>query len=410
MCDSHSDLPAHDLFAGPSELLTLQFTMEQINIYSGKDVISRILIDNDVETLGSLLEPYKKVYAVMDRSVAMDCPASVAIADILNAKGAPGMLVEASEQEKTMETVMKICSWLMEQGADRDALVLAVGGGITTDITGFAASIYKRGVRFAYMPTTLLAQVDAAVGGKTGVNVDNYKNMLGVIRQPKFTFICPQVLESLPSRDLLSGAAEMLKTFIIEDGGWYDKAVEWLKGYSSVAEDEKRAYLNENVDELATLVGAAVSVKAGIVTRDQFEGGERRKLNLGHTFAHAIETLAQWKRQESDDAPDITHGEAVAMGIVLAAELSDSYKRRNGEMSEPEDAFGWGLEQRLEADFLSCGLPIGCPFKLSHMAEVMKKDKKAEGGKVHFVLPMSVGDVSIVDFTVDEVLGLMSVK
>ena len=384
--------------------------MEQINIYSGKDVISRILIDNDVETLASLLEPYKRVYAVMDRSVAMDCPASVAIADILNAKGAPGMLVEASEQEKTMETVMKICSWLMEQGADRDALVLAVGGGITTDITGFAASIYKRGVRFAYMPTTLLAQVDAAVGGKTGVNVDNYKNMLGVIRQPKFTFICPQVLESLPSRDLLSGAAEMLKTFIIEDGGWYDKAVEWLKGYSSVAEDEKRAYLNGNVDELAALVGAAVSVKAGIVTRDQFEGGERRKLNLGHTFAHAIETLAQWKRQESDDAPDITHGEAVAMGIVLAAELSDAYKRRNGEVSEPEDAFGWGLEQRLEADFLSCGLPIGCPFKLSHMTEVMKKDKKAEAGKVHFVLPFAVGDVSIVDLTVDDVLGLMSVK
>ena len=378
--------------------------MEQINIYSGKDVISRILIDNDVETLASLLEPYKRVYAVMDRSVAMDCPASVAIADILNAKGAPGMLVEASEQEKTMETVMKICSWLMEQGADRDALVLAVGGGITTDITGFAASIYKRGVRFAYMPTTLLAQVDAAVGGKTGVNVDNYKNMLGVIRQPKFTFICPKVLESLPSRDLLSGAAEMLKTFIIEDGGWYDKAVEWLKGYSSVAEDEKRAYLNENVDELAALVGAAVSVKAGIVTRDQFEGGERRKLNLGHTFAHAIETLAQWKRQESDDAPDITHGEAVAMGMILAAELSSKYAKINEGWLEICD---FDLYKSFEDDFLAAGLPINCPYRVEDMAEIMKKDKKAESGKVHFVLPAAVGDVRIVDFTVDEVVALM---
>lgn len=380
--------------------------MEQINIYSGKDVISRVLIDNDVETLASLLESYRKVYAVMDSAVAADCPAALEIAAVLNAKGAPGMLIEASEQEKTMETVMRICSWLMEQGADRDALVLAIGGGITTDMTGFAASIYKRGVRFAYMPTTLLAQVDAAVGGKTGVNFDNYKNMLGIIRQPKFTFICPPVLESLPSRDFLSGAAEMLKSFIIEDGGWYGRAVEWLKEYSS--SDAKDDYLQGNVEELSALIGAAVSVKAGIVSRDQFEGGERRKLNLGHTFAHAIETLAQRKRMESDDAPDITHGEAVAMGMVLAAELSDAYRRESGEPVVLENGFGWGLEQRLEADFLACGLPIGCPFKLSLMAEVMRKDKKAEGGKIHFVLPRAIGDVEMTDLTVDEVCSLMS--
>ena len=380
--------------------------MEQINIYSGKDVISKVLIDNDVETLASLLEPYRKVYAVMDSAVAADCPAALEIAAVLNSKGAPGMLVEASEHEKTMETVLKICAWLMEQGADRDALVLAIGGGITTDMTGFAASIYKRGVRFAYMPTTLLAQVDAAVGGKTGVNFDNYKNMLGIIRQPKFTFICPSVLESLSSRDFLSGAAEMLKSFIIEDGGWYGRAVEWLKGYSST--DAKGTYLQENVEELSALIGTAVSVKAGIVSRDQFEGGERRKLNLGHTFAHAIETLAQRKRMESEDAPDITHGEAVAMGMVLAAELSDAYRRESGEPIVQENGFGWGLEQRLEADFLSCGLPIGCPFRLSLMAEVMRKDKKAEAGKVHFILPFAVGDVSMVDMTIDEVVDLMS--
>lgn len=380
--------------------------MEQINIYSGKDVISKVLIDNDVETLASLLEPYRKVYAVMDSAVAADCPAVLEIAAVLNSKGAPGMLVEASEHEKTMETVLKICAWLMEQGADRDALVLAIGGGITTDMTGFAASIYKRGVRFAYMPTTLLAQVDAAVGGKTGVNFDNYKNMLGIIRQPKFTFICPSVLESLSSRDFLSGAAEMLKSFIIEDGGWYGRAVEWLKGYSST--DAKGTYLQENVEELSALIGTAVSVKAGIVSRDQFEGGERRKLNLGHTFAHAIETLAQRKRMESEDAPDITHGEAVAMGMVLAAELSDAYRRESGEPIVQENGFGWGLEQRLEADFLSCGLPIGCPFRLSLMAEVMRKDKKAEAGKVHFILPFAVGDVRMVDMTIDEVVDLMS--
>ena len=271
--------------------------MEQINIYSGRDVVSRVLIDNDVETLASLLEPYRKVYAVMDSSVAADCPVALEIAGVLNAKGAPGLLVEATEQEKTMETVMKICSWLLEQGADRDALVLAVGGGITTDLTGFAASIYKRGVRFAYMPTTLLAQVDAAIGGKTGVNHDNYKNMLGVIRQPKFTFICPRVLESLSSRDFLSGAAEMLKSFIIEDGGWYERAVLWLRKYSSFPESERGTCIQENLEELSFLIGAAVNVKAGIVSRDQFEGGERRKLNLGHTFAHATSNMQKSQYQ-----------------------------------------------------------------------------------------------------------------
>ena len=162
------------------------------------------------------------------------------------------------------------------------------------------------------------------------------------------------------------------------------------------------------MEELSALIGTAVSVKAGIVSRDQFEGGERRKLNLGHTFAHAIETLAQRKRMESEDAPDITHGEAVAMGMVLAAELSDAYRRESGEPIVQENGFGWGLEQRLEADFLSCGLPIGCPFRLSLMAEVMRKDKKAEAGKVHFILPFAVGDVRMVDMTIDEVVDLMS--
>jgi 3-dehydroquinate synthetase len=198
----------------------------------------------------------------------------------------------------------------------------------------------------------------------------------------------------------------MLKTFIIENDGSYEKAVEWLSGY--VASEDVAEYLVGNSDELAALIASAVLVKAGVVTRDQFEGGERRKLNLGHTFAHAIETLAQKKRQESADAPDITHGEAVAMGMVLAAELADAYMRQDGGVLVHEDGFEWGLEQRLEADFLSCGLPIGCPFKLSHMTEVMKKDKKAEGDRIHFVLPKYVGEVEIVDLTIDEVLALMT--
>ena len=148
--------------------------MERINIYSGEEIISHVLVAETVDGLEQCIEEYPHVFAVMDSNVAMSCPAATRLAEIMNRMGVPGKLIDASEESKTMDTVMDICGWLFDNGADRDALVLAIGGGITTDITGFAASIYKRGVRFAYVPTTLLSQVDAAVGGKTGVNFDRY--------------------------------------------------------------------------------------------------------------------------------------------------------------------------------------------------------------------------------------------
>lgn len=276
--------------------------------------------------------------------------------------------IEATEEGKSMETVLLIARSLLEAGASRKALVLAVGGGITTDLAGFAASIYKRGVRYANVPTTLLAQVDAAIGGKTGVNFDSYKNMLGVIVQPVFTFICAEVLRTLPRRDFLSGAAEMLKTFVIEnEDDHYGKAVRCL---------------SDSGDGIQDLVFAAAAVKAGVVSRDPFEAGERRKLNLGHTFAHAIEHEA---RQNGDD---ITHGEAVAMGMILAARLSDA------------TGISTGMEARLTQDFTAVGLPVQCPYPPETLAAAMDKDKKAEGGLVHFVLPERVGSVIIRDLPV----------
>ena len=376
--------------------------MEQINIYSGERVISRIVVERTVAALEPCLEKYQHVFVVMDSNVAMNCPAAAQIAQIMNRKGAPGRLVDASEEAKTMETVMDICGWLLDNGADRDALILAVGGGITTDMVGFAASIYKRGVRFAYVPTTLLAQVDASIGGKTGVNFDNYKNMLGVIRQPEFTFVCPQVLESLPHREFTAGVAEMLKTFMIEDEGNYQKAVDVLsemqQGYSILPPESAEDYWTDCVsaysDELLYLINEAVRVKAGVVSRDQYERGERRKLNLGHTFAHAIETLAQ--REDRD----ISHGEAVAMGLVLASRLSDRVFR--GDMDTPT-----ALEGSVAIDLCDCGLYPESPYTIDEMAEHMLKDKKAEAGKVHFVLLREVGDVTTYALSVDEVVKLL---
>ena len=377
--------------------------MEQINIYDGGQVISRILVQDGIEGLEACLEPYEHVYVVMDSNVAMKCSAAYEVSQMLNRRGVPGMLVEASEDAKCMETVMEICSWLLESGADRDALVLAIGGGITTDMVGFAASIYKRGVHFAYVPTTLLAQVDAAIGGKTGVNMDGYKNMLGVIRQPEFTYVCPQVLESLPMEEFQAGAAEMLKTFIIEDNGNYAAAVTLLKELTAdfielcagatLSDGEERwpEALAGRLSDLTPLIAAAARVKAGVVSRDQFESGERMKLNLGHTFGHAIEALAHKKHN------DIDHGHAVALGMVYAAQLAEKL-----EMAEP--GFAACIEHDLDASLLL----IINPYSIHDMAEAMRKDKKAESGKVHFVLPRAVGDVVMHDLTVDEVVELLA--
>lgn len=376
--------------------------MEQINVYEGEQVISRILVEDGIEGLEACLEQYRHVFVIMDSNVAIACPAAYEMSQMLNRRGVPGMLVEVSEEAKCMETVMEICDWLLENGADRDALVIAIGGGITTDMVGFAASIYKRGIRCAYVPTTLLSQVDAAIGGKTGVNFGGYKNMLGTIRQPEFTYVCPQVLESLPMEDFQAGAAEMLKTFIIEDNGHYEAAVKVLKGLadefvsicqgSTLSDGEARwpEVLSPRLAELTPLIAAAVKVKAGIVSRDQFESGERMKLNLGHTFGHAIESLAHKHHN------DIDHGHAVALGMVCAAKLAERL-----EMTEP------GFAAALERDLNSCLLLIFNPYSPSNMADAMHKDKKAEDGKVHFVLPRAVGDVVIHDMTVEEAVALL---
>lgn len=388
--------------------------MEQINIYSGKKVISRILTGDGFKGLEVCLEPFRSIYAIVDRSVSEKCPAMSQLTEVLKRRNAKVRLVRVSEEAKTLETVMEICGWMLENGADRDALVMAVGGGITTDVAGFAASIYKRGVRFAYVPTTLLSQVDAAIGGKTGVNFDKYKNILGVIRQPNFTYMCPQVLESLPQRDFFSGAAEMLKTFMIEDGGCYQRAADLFFDISSEltfevqvnGKDEQavwKAIMAKQRKTLTELVAAAARVKAGVVSRDQFERDERRKLNLGHTFAHAVETLAQrdgGERFLNQEQQGVTHGEAVAMGLVLAARLADRYYRN--DRNDPT-----ALEARISNDLWDSNIPCYCPYTIEEMAEAMKKDKKAEGGKVHFALPKAIGEVEIVALAVEEVIRLM---
>ena len=374
--------------------------MQQIELHIDGRAVSRIVGDGSPGGLSGLLAAEREVFLVHDRNVAWvaDAVAAALPAAVFRGRRA----LEATEGGKEMATVLDICRWLMDAGASRKALLVAIGGGITTDLAGFAASIYKRGIRYANVPTTLLAQVDAGIGGKTGVNFLDYKNMLGVIVQPVFTYICSGVLRTLPRRDVRSGVAELLKTFLIEDSdGNYARAVRLFSSPERDGDGEDRAR------ELQALVFAAAAVKAGVVGRDPYESGERRRLNLGHTFAHAIEHNA---RLAGDD---ITHGEAVSMGIILAARLSDRLAHQGGKnwCSACPDRAGCpraeGMEARLRADFAAAGLPVDCPYPLAALAGAMEKDKKAGGGKVRFQIPVAVGRVEEAELDVADVINLL---
>ena len=273
--------------------------------------------------------------------------------------------IETSEERKTMETAVGLCERLLEADASRRALVLAIGGGITTDIAGFSASMYKRGIRYANIPTTLLAQVDAAIGGKTGVNLHGYKNMLGAFHMPEFTFLAPDALAGLPAKEVRCGLAEMLKTFLIGDADSYVAVISLLSG-------------TKKVSGLKNFAVRAAEIKAEIVRRDPLEHGERAVLNLGHTFGHAIEHCS---------GGQIAHGEAVGMGVILAAKLSEGLG-----LAEK------GLAARLKADFESAGLDVECPFGIKELAAAMKKDKK--DGK--FVLLRGIGKPVVMEVSGDD--------
>lgn len=326
--------------------------------------VVNIIQSDTLADISQALKKYPSVFVVSDRKVRdfITEPLLEYCAEAGTALRAV-MYIRTSERRKSLRTVQKIQRWLVECGADRDALVLAVGGGITTDLAGYAACTYKRGVRYANVPTTLLAQVDAAIGGKTGCNIGGYKNMSGVIKQPEFTFICPDLVRSLSWDVFSAGYAELLKTFIIGDAKLYREAVE-----------------DAEFAKLGMFIRKAAQIKAGIVEKDQFEGGERRKLNLGHSFAHAIE----YKSGHSLFHRGISHGHAVAMGLVMAAELS-----------EKEGLAPKGFAAMLREDLQKTGLPVDCPWTAQELAGIIQTDKKAENGKVNYVLMEDIGKVVI---------------
>lgn len=279
--------------------------------------------------------------------------------------------VVADERYKTMQTVEEVIQRLLALHADRDVLLLGVGGGITTDICGFVASIHKRGVACGLVPTTLLGMVDAAIGGKNGVNMLGYKNMVGTIRQPEFVVSTIDFLSTLDMAELRQGLAEMLKAFLIS-GKHFEECGAFFAdhGVEEMLDDAVKR------SQLQAFIQAAVAVKEGLVREDERDNGVRQLLNLGHTFGHALERCT-----------GMAHGDAVAIGLVCAARCADS------------------ADSELVTHVLqSCGLPVEIPAGVSReaMLEAMMQDKKRADGRCRVVVLEAVGRVAVREMDLSE--------
>ncbi|MEF9943295.1 MAG: 3-dehydroquinate synthase [Burkholderiaceae bacterium] len=266
------------------------------------------------------------------------------------------------EQYKGWDGVAQILAALVAHRADRKSLVVAVGGGVVGDMAGFAAAIYMRGLRFVQVPTTLLAQVDSSVGGKTGINLPAGKNLVGAFHQPIAVVADTDTLNTLPARELSAGLGEIIKHGLLADAAYLDQIERDLP--------QLRAC---DAAELTRVIARSCEIKAGVVARDEHETGERALLNLGHTFGHAIESLAGYGTW--------LHGEAVGCGLCLAADLS----RRLGYLSAADVS-------RVERIVAAAGLPVRIEG-LSMLAaiESMRGDKKSEGGAIRFIVLESLG-------------------
>ena len=271
------------------------------------------------------------------------------------------------EEFKTLGTFAEIIDQLVAEKQDRSVIIIALGGGVVGDVTGLVAATYLRGVKLIQVPTTLLAQVDSAVGGKTAVNHTQGKNLIGAFYQPQSVIIDVEVLETLPTRIFLEGLAEVIKYGVIHDASFF----EWLENHSELV-------LARDTESLKYIVRRSCEIKAKIVQIDEREQGLRAILNFGHTFGHAIEALCEYGTY--------LHGEAVAMGMRLAANLSSRLK-----LCSPDDV--WRVEHLLDIYGLKINMPQLTP---NDMIEAMTLDKKVQDGTIRFVLLSQIGKVDVV--------------
>ena len=339
--------------------------MKTLEIH-GSTGVSKILVGEDLQNLKKYI-PAENMVIITDTNVRHFYQK--------NFPPYPIITIKTGEKIKNLDTVRYIYEKLVALESDRSTFIIGIGGGIVCDITGFVASTYLRGVKFGFVSTTLLSQVDASVGGKNGVNFQGYKNMVGVFNQPEFVICDLNLLSTLPQKEILCGLAEIVKHAAIGDA----KLFKYL-------EEHYQKALELDTGVIEKLVYDSVLIKSAIVNRDEKEKGERRKLNFGHTFGHAIEKTT-----------GVRHGEAVSAGMVMASELSV----KKGHL-QAKDA------QRIKNLLRDLKLPISLQADRKTVFDALRKDKKRQGDRINFVLLEDIGKPFVDQIAIKELEDVLN--
>lgn len=324
-----------------------------------KDKVSRILIGESIENLDKYVP--KKTIIITDSNVARFYGKYFNKYKVIK--------IEPGEKSKRIQTIEEISRKLMKFRADRDSFILGIGGGVVTDITGFIASIFKRGLKFGFVSTTLLGQIDASIGGKNGIDFEEIKNVIGTFRHPEFVISDLTTLKTLPQQELINGMAELIKIALISDKEFFEDI-----------EENFRTILDLDFNKLEYYVSHAAMLKAGIVRKDEKENGIRMILNFGHTFGHAVESVS-----------GLSHGESVALGMLKAIEISVYNSGLN-----------YDVYDRVKKLLLKVGLSVEYNYVKEGILNTMIFDKKKYGDKIKFVILNEIGKTEIVNLGFDE--------
>lgn len=344
----------------PVESIPVQTSSAEYSVWCGRGVLSRAR-----ELISAAAKDFTGVFFISSPRV-WRLWGRAALKSFGSTGRAKPILFDDRETKKRLATVESICRTLVRAGADRKALLVAVGGGVVGDVAGFAAASYLRGIRLVHVPTTLVAQLDSAIGGKTGVNLPEGKNLVGAFYPPSLVLVDPEVLRSLPGKQFRSGLYEVIKYGIIADTDLF----RFLEG-------RMEGLLRQEREILEWVMPHCIRVKANVVSWDEREGGLRQSLNLGHTLGHALEAATGFRR--------FLHGEAVAWGMLAAAQIAVD----RGSFAE-EDA------RRIARIIRRVGmLPPLRGIAPGGILRAMSADKKSRAGKILWVLPRRIGEVEI---------------
>jgi len=347
----------------PSKIVTIDLDQRSYDIYIGAALLFRMGDFMPDDLAG------RAVFIVADEAVKEYAQPVQTVLGEQSPARCEMITIAAGESAKSFTQFETLCDWLLENGAQRDSILIAVGGGVIGDLAGFAAASVMRGITFIQVPTTLLAQVDSSVGGKTGINTRQGKNLLGAFYQPAAVVADIETLKTLPKRELLAGYAEIVKYGLLGDRAFF----EWL-------EENGGAVCDLDAKKLTYAIEKSVKAKAEIVAADEREAGRRALLNLGHTFGHALEAACGYDGR-------LLHGEAVSIGMVMAFELS-----AHMDLCTQDDV------TRVENHLRAVGLPTRAAEisprirkTPAQLLDLMRRDKKVSGGKMNFVLVQDIG-------------------